>query len=426
MDESDEFLGFLGDPSGNIAESIGELHNQMIELQVEQQQYEAQLEEIDARLAEQRAFFDDLPENMTQLAKLRRDVQINENLYMALNDQSSEMSMWKQTQFGLGRPIDYGFVPKQPSWPPHLLFLIVGFLTGCIIAGTLVYTREMMNTRIDAVQKLEDREFPILSVIPNLKATSDNNFANKGTFNVSGHPISNDVVTLFDFVSAGTEAFRQLRNNILLSHTEDNIKTITVTSPGKGEGKTTLCANLGVVLAETAKNILILDVDFRRPNAHNKFGLPQEPGVMEVLFENAKLEDTIQNTIVNGLDLLSIGRKPANPSGVIQNMGMMELIESLKYMYEYIIIDTTPYGLISDAAPILKKTDANILVARFNQTLEAQLDQTIDKLNRIDVNTIGTVLTDYNYRKSSDYNRKDYYRHAYAYEEYRSYVKDKE
>jgi capsular exopolysaccharide synthesis family protein len=304
------------------------------------------------------------------------------------------------------------------------LFLILGFLAGCMIAGSMVYTREMMNTRIDAVEKLEKRDLPILSVIPNLKETSDNKFANKGTFNVSGHPISSDVVTLFDFVSAGTEAFRQLRNNILFSHKEGSIKTITVTSPSKGEGKTTLCANLGVVLAETAKNILILDIDFRRPNAHNKFGLSQEPGVMEVLFEDAKLEDTIQHTIVNGLDLLSVGRKPANPSGVIQNMGMIELIDTLKYKYEYIILDTTPYGLISDAAPILKRADANILVSRFNQTKEAQLDQTIDKLNRIEVNTIGTVLTDFNYKKSSDYDRKNYYRHAYAYEEYRSYVKD--
>ncbi len=424
MNESDQFLGFLGDAGGSIAENIGELHNRLIELRVEQNQYEAQLEEIDARLADQREFFESLPGNMTQLAKLRRDVAINENLYMALNDQNSEMAMWKQTQFGLGRPIDRGYVPDEPSWPPHTLFLVIGFLAGCMIAGTMVYARESMNTRIDGIEKLEKRDLPILSVIPNLKEASDNKFAQKGTFNVSGHPISNDVVTLFDFISAGTEAFRQLRNNILFSQENKNIKTITVTSSDKGEGKTTLCANLGVVLAETAKNILILDIDFRRPNAHNKFGLSQEPGIMEVLFEDAKLENTIQNTIVNGLDLLSVGRKPANPSGVIQNIGMIELLDSLKYKYEYIILDTTPYGLISDAAPLLKQADANILVSRFNQTKEAQLDQTIDKLERIGVNTIGSVLTAFNYQKSSDYSRKNYYRHAYAYEDYRSYVKD--
>lgn len=424
MSESDQFLGFLGDGGGSISASIGELHNRLIELKVEQNQYEAQLEEIDTRLAEQREFFENLPGNMTQLAKLRRDVEINENLYLALNDQNSEMAMWKQTQFGLGRPIDSGFIPEEPSWPPRPLFLLVGFLAGCMIAGTMVYIRESMNTRIDGVEKLEKLELPILSVIPNLKESSDNKFAQKGTFNVSGHPISNDVVTLFDFVSAGTEAFRQLRNNILFSEANEEIKTITVTSSDKGEGKTTLCANLGVVLAETAKNILILDIDFRRPNAHNKFGLSQEPGIMEVLFEDTKLENTIQNTIVNGLDLLSVGRKPANPSGVIQNIGMIELLDSLKYKYEYIILDTTPYGLISDAAPLLKQADANILVSRFNQTKEAQLDQTVDKLERIGVNTIGTVLTAFNYQKSSDYNRKNYYRHAYAYEDYRSYVKD--
>jgi uncharacterized protein involved in exopolysaccharide biosynthesis len=112
ISQSDQYVGFLGGGDGNVAQTITEINQKLIELQVEQQQYKAQVDVLDGQLNEQQQFFENLPDNMIELARLKRDVTINEELYLTVSKEYAGIVLWEQTQFWLGRPVDCGFGPE--------------------------------------------------------------------------------------------------------------------------------------------------------------------------------------------------------------------------------------------------------------------------------------------------------------------------
>jgi uncharacterized protein involved in exopolysaccharide biosynthesis len=112
----------------------------------------AQLQAIEERLAVENQFFDNLPDNMVEFASHRRDVQINENLFETISKQYAEMALWEQTQFGLGRPLDYGDEPTSPVEPNIPIYMIIGLMTGFIFGAGFVVVLENNNYRIDGVE----------------------------------------------------------------------------------------------------------------------------------------------------------------------------------------------------------------------------------------------------------------------------------
>jgi uncharacterized protein involved in exopolysaccharide biosynthesis len=112
INKNDRYLGFLG--GEGVAQSVSEINQRLIELQVQKSQSQAQIDVITAQLQELQQFFDNLPDNIIEFARLKRDVKINEELFLAVTQQYAETSLWEQSQFGLGRVIDDGFIPKEP------------------------------------------------------------------------------------------------------------------------------------------------------------------------------------------------------------------------------------------------------------------------------------------------------------------------
>ena len=110
-----------------------------------------------------------------------------------------------------------------------------------------------------------------------------------------------------------------------------------------------------------------------------------------------------------------------NPAAVMQSKRLRSLLDELKHHYDHIIVDTPPFGVITDAAPLMQKADGIILVARFNTTQTYELEQTIENLQRVNANVIGTVLTAYKHRKSAEY-----YYHNYKYNTYEAYAEYQE
>src|SRR5699024_7724587 len=131
------------------------------------QQAEAQINVINSQLSEQQKFFDSLPDNMIDLARRKRDVKINEELYLTVSKQYAEMSLWKQTQLGLGRQVDSGYVPQKPVEPNKRLYLVGGFGLGSILSVGYVFTREACHASIDSVEKLKKHSLPLLAVVRN-------------------------------------------------------------------------------------------------------------------------------------------------------------------------------------------------------------------------------------------------------------------
>jgi len=130
-------------------------------------------------------------------------------------------------------------------------------------------------------------------------------------------------------------------------------------------------------------------------------------------------------SLFEGVEVITIGQRTANPSGISRSRKLFDLLELLKTQYDYVLVDTAPYGIITDAAPMLTGADGVLLVARFNETKEADFDQTVENLRGIRANILGSVMIGYNPKKATGhYYSSSYYRQAYT--SYNAYIEDQD
>lgn len=408
-------LSFLGGESGSIGQKIIQINEKLVELRVQQSQFEAQVETLDERIQTFEAQFDDLPEEIITLARLERDVRINEELYLLVSNQFAEMSLWERTQFGMGRPLDYAIVPVNPIKPQKKLWVLIGFLIGGILGVGFIFIREALDDTIKSSDALKEYKVPFLGNIPDFKIIESFDEEQKQV--VDGKLVSNQLLTFLDHVSPISESYRRLRINTVYANPDKEYKVIMVTSSTKGEGKSTIAANLAVTFAEAEKSVLIIDLDLRRPTQHSIYGEPKEPGLVELLFDDISLEKAINETIAPNVDLITAGKKTPEPASVLDSRRLKSLIEKLKERYDHIILDTAPYGIISDSASLLRLTDGIILVSKFATTTHREFNFTLDGLNHLKADIIGTVLNAFDPKKSSDY-YTNYYYYKRAYSDY--------
>lgn len=422
IEDGDQYLGFLGGNEGNIAQAVTELNQKLIERQVEQQQYQAQVDVIDEQLEEQRTFFDNLPDNMIELARLKRDVSISEELFLTVSKQYAETALWEQTQLGTGRIIDPAYIPEVPVKPDKGLYVLIGFIFGVIFSLGFIFIREAYNTTIDSVEKLKAFDIPMLSVIPDIEAFTKTNHKDKKTVKYSGIKVKSSLVTMLDSLSPISESFRRLQSNILYSSPDRKLTSIIITSSSKGEGKTTVTANMGVVMAEAGFKTLVLDTDLRRPNLHNFFGFKRTPGLTDILFGEVDTEQAIRQTPLKNLYVLSSGKDIPNPPAIMQSSKFLELLQNFEQQFDKIIIDSAPFGIITDISAVIKQVDALAVVVRFGQTTEGELAHTLQNLKHLNANVVGSALTVFKPEKSNDYDQSNYY-YKNAFREYISYHK---
>lgn len=426
MEQDERYLGLLGSFDGDIISNISELRRQLIELEVQEQQLSAQMNVLGGKIAEIEQTFDRLPDNMTRYARLRRNVELNNELYILLQQQAAEMAIWEQTQTGYGRVVDYGNDPdpRFPDKPRTLLLLLAGFFLGGIGGVAFMAIREFTQTEITSVEKLQEKGLQILAVIPDLQTIIKKNFRGEKIVTVKEKPVSTDLVSFLDPISPPSEAYRRLFNNVMYAQPDNPYRVLICTSAAQGEGKTTTISNLAVITAESGFKSVIIDCDFRRPRLHKEFGLNQDIGVSEWLFNEKSLEEVLKPSVVPGVDIMTAGRQVPNPANIVQSKRMRELIQEMKQQYDYVFIDAPPYGIITDAAPLMRQSDGVILMTRFNQTQLGDVEHTMENLRAINANVIGCVLGAYDPKRSTGYGYTESY-YKYSYKNYDRYTESK-
>lgn len=202
------------------------------------------------------------------------------------------------------------------------------------------------------------------------------------------------LITFFDPKSPITEQFKTIRTNIQFASVDRKVQTIMVTSSEPGEGKSTTIANLGVVLAQQQKRVLIIDSDLRKPTVHFTFQLPNKTGLTNVLTRQLDFDSTVLETAVPFLEVLPSGPLPPNPSEILASRSMGELIKELEQIYDYILLDAPPVNVVTDPQIISKLADGVILVIRSGKTEEESAKLAVEKLKKVEANIIGSILND--------------------------------
>lgn len=190
-----------------------------------------------------------------------------------------------------------------------------------------------------------------------------------------------------------SEQYRTIRTNINFSSINKEIKTIVVTSPTSGDGKTITASNLAIVFSQDAKRVLLVDADMRRPTVHYTFGLQNNHfGLSNYLVNGADFQSVIRNTHINDLDVVTSGIIPPNPSELLGSKRMSEFIEKVKSIYDIVIFDTPPILSVSDSTIIANQCDGVLLVVRTRKSEMKDVQKARELLLYAKANLIGAVL----------------------------------
>jgi receptor protein-tyrosine kinase len=203
--------------------------------------------------------------------------------------------------------------------------------------------------------------------------------------------LSGRLVTVQDPTAAASEAYRTLRTNLFYSVADTPPKVIVLTSPGPQEGKSTTCANLGVVLAQADQNTLIVDCDLRKPVVHKVFGLRNLSGLMNVLAEGYELQKVWQEPLEN-LKVLPVGPVPLNPAEVLSSRRFAEFLGEMRRKFDYVLIDAPPAQLVSDPAILGSQGDAVLLVLDAQNTRKGAVRRVMRDLEAVGASVLGTVM----------------------------------
>lgn len=228
-----------------------------------------------------------------------------------------------------------------------------------------------------------------------------------------GVEMKNNVLINSDPKSPVAEAYRTLRTNIEFSSIDKKLRTIVITSSGAGEGKSTTSINLAFAFVQSGKKVLLLDADLRRPMLHKKFEITNQWGLSTVLIGEKILKDCTQ--IIEGLEILSSGPIPPNPSEMLGSTKMKSLLDNLKEHYDYIIIDSPPVGFVTDSALLAASADGTILTVAVEETEKKAASYAKLQLSRVNANILGVVLTKIPQKNSGyyKYHYSSYYKYAH-------------
>ncbi len=287
-------------------------------------------------------------------------------------------------QTGNAELVQRAELPKIPSSPRPILNTALGAFVGLLLGLGLTFVLERMDRRVRDPRELEEIfERPILGGVPESRALAR-----------SGTPRTK--------ASAGeSEAFRMLRANLRYFDIDRDIASVLVTSAAPGDGKTTISWNLASAAAGAGERVLLVEADLRHPALAEGFGLRSAAGLSTVLAGEAELEQAVQQIPVqeraNGqglrtVDVLLAGPLPPNPSDLLESDRMRELIARAEHKYDFVVIDTPPTSVVSDAIPLVPQVGGVIVVGRLAKTTKDAALHLKAQLRNLDARVLGVVV----------------------------------
>lgn len=336
---------------------------------------------INAKIGQAESTIKRLPDDQQDLLKITRKYDLAENIFNTFLEKRNEANIVKAANLSDIHFIDPakdtggGLLGPKTS-VNYVLALFLGLMIPLVIVFIITFMDNSIHTAED-IYKLT--KIPLLGVIGKKKTPSN-------------------LAVLEKPKSALAESFRAIRSSLQFLYKKQNLsgaKTLMLTSSISGEGKTFCSINIATVFALSEKKTVIVGLDLRKPKIFGDFNLDNTFGVVNYLIGQKTADEIIQKTEIAFLDVITSGPIPPNPAELILSETMKDLLDDLKKRYDYIILDTPPVGLVSDALELAQYCDATLYVVRQNVTKKGMLALVNDKHKRGELNNISIVFNGY-------------------------------
>jgi succinoglycan biosynthesis transport protein ExoP len=344
------------------------------------QQKEAELE---AHFEQQRQKAVVLNGQLAQYDVLRGDYERTKNFCEILDDRIRVLNVDPQMGALNVEILEAAQPSAAPSKPQKTRVMAMALCLGLFTGVGFALQREWRDQRLRSTQEISDLlGLPILGSIPSIASSKQT-------------PAQRGQKVRVDPESREAEAFRTVRTAIFYRAPKEKVKTILVTSPGSGEGKSTIVSNLAITIANAAQRVVVIDADLRRPRQHVLFSVDHKAkGLSAVVADQMTLAEAVEPTGVENLSLLTCGPTVSNPADVINSEGFARIVRQLAEEYDRVIVDSPPVVAVADAQILSGLCDATILVVRAQQSTRRVSLQAHNSLTGVDARILGVVVND--------------------------------
>lgn len=288
-----------------------------------------------------------------------------------------------------------------PAKPLRIQVLAVSLAIGLMAGLGAALLLDWMDHRIRSAAEVENLlGLPILGAVPHMLGKRS--------------PIERGQEIHLYPKSEVAESYRTIRTGIRFGITDASSKTLLVTSPSPGDGKTTVASNLAIAIAQTGKRVLLVDADCRRPMVQRIYSLKEEIGLSSVLVGESELAASIQHSNTENLDILPCGPLPPNPAEMLNSEAFTSLLRELSAQYDQIVVDSPPVAPVTDARILAAACDATVLVIRAEKTSRRVAEHACDALASVGAVLLGVVVNDAP-RSRSEASGYGHYSYSYGY-----------
>lgn len=335
-----------------------------------------QLEQAEKALNDARAEYATLlaavPQDETSVAAAGQALELRERTYTSLLTQYDAARLEETLRANSISIIEEAVTPNRPAKPRPPINIALGMAVGLVTGIALALLAENLDTTLYTAEQIENAtQMDMVGQIPASK--DDLAIARLG----AGH-------------YPQLESFRRLRTNILASSGDSQVALLT--SAKRGEGKSTVSANLAVTIAQSGREVAVIDCDLRLPTMHKLFDLPNKRGLTSILAGEVSVEDSIQYSAFPRVQVLTSGPLPPNPTELLGSQRMLDLIEQLKTQFDFIILDTPALLSVADAAVLAPAADNVILVVAQAQTRRGDVQTVLRQLANVRVKSMEVVV----------------------------------
>ena len=335
---------------------------------------------------EQKAKAMEMQQNAIQYNILKREADTNKELYRGLLQRMKEAGVSAGITASNIQVVDQAEMPTKPFKPNKELNLLLASVVGLFLGVGLAFFLEHLDDTVKTPEDLEGLiQLPSFGIVPEAaherRKLLDSNNSCPVELITSGHP-----------KSMLSEAYRSIRTSILLSTSGRPPRTIAISSPNPGEGKTTTVINTAIALSQTGVQVVVIDGDMRKPRLHKIFGKENGVGLSNFLSGNAELDSVIKNSEIPNLYYIPSGPIPPNPSELLGSALFKDMIECLGSRFNHLVIDCPPLLAFSDSVIISTNVDGVIMVVIDGKTPRETLQRSKEVLQQVDARILGVVI----------------------------------
>jgi capsular exopolysaccharide synthesis family protein len=342
--------------------------------------------------------------------RLLREQKGVEDVMTQVQGRLKEAEITAAVQDSTAQVLDRAELPGGSLGTSKPVIFAVALFAGLLIGVLVAFLRDWLDTTVHNEQDVTAIvRAPVIGIIPNLRQDA---IGSRARALVTGQLAAKALapakaVRGAESQTMAAEAYRALRTNLSYVSPASPPRVIVVTSALSGDGKTTSASNLAVTLAQQSKRVLLVDAETRRGNMHSLFGIEAKPGFFDLLYGQATAGECIHRVTLEGnghLDVLPSGGMPShNAADLLVASRLAPFFERLRTQYDYVLVDTPPLNLFTDAALIGAHADATLLVARADRTERQALRFAVLQLQHVQANLAGAILNGVDLRRNSRY-----------------------